>query len=80
MVDLGVNDEDKYAWLKEEKNYIRKVIEAGKAVLGICLGSQLIANALGNTLPLFFFALRSSCHCCRCLLTSLLLLLLLSLL
>jgi GMP synthase-like glutamine amidotransferase len=44
---MGVYDEDKFPWLKKEKNFIRKVIEEGKMVLGICLGSQLIAEALG---------------------------------
>jgi GMP synthase-like glutamine amidotransferase len=44
---MGVYEEDKYAWLKAEKAFIRSVIEAGKKVLGICLGSQLIAEVAG---------------------------------
>ncbi|HKK42237.1 MAG TPA: type 1 glutamine amidotransferase [Bacteroidales bacterium] len=44
---MGVNDEDKYRWLAEEKKYIKRAIDAGKTVLGICLGSQLISSALG---------------------------------
>lgn len=44
---MGAYDEDKYAWLKQEKDFIRSVIAAGKKVLGICLGSQLVAAALG---------------------------------
>ena len=44
---MSVNDEDKYPWQVEEKQFIREMIEAGKPVLGICLGSQLIASALG---------------------------------
>ncbi len=44
---MSVHDEELYPWLKEEKEFIRKVIDAGKTVLGICLGSQLISNALG---------------------------------
>jgi len=44
---MSVNDEDALPWLRAEKNFIREAIENGKAVLGICLGSQLIANALG---------------------------------
>lgn len=44
---MSVNDEDTLPWLRAEKNFIREAIDAGKAVLGICLGSQLIANALG---------------------------------
>lgn len=44
---MGVHDEDKYPWLKDEKLFIRKAIENNKVVLGICLGSQLIAAAMG---------------------------------
>ena len=44
---MSANDEDKYPWLKEEKQFIRKAIEERKTVLGICLGSQLIAASLG---------------------------------
>ena len=44
---MSVYDEDEYPWLREEKDFIRAVIQAGKKVLGICLGSQLIAEVLG---------------------------------
>lgn len=44
---MSVNDEDKFPWLVPEKQFIRDCIMEGKSVLGICLGSQLIANALG---------------------------------
>lgn len=44
---MGVNEEDKFEWLKEEKRFIKDVIAADKIVLGICLGSQLLAEALG---------------------------------
>src|SRR5579862_9068263 len=45
---MSVNDEDEYAWLKPEKELVRKTIAAGKIITGICLGSQMIANALGK--------------------------------
>lgn len=45
---MGVYDEDKYPWLGREKAFIREAIDAGKTVLGICLGAQLIASALGS--------------------------------
>jgi GMP synthase-like glutamine amidotransferase len=49
---MGVYDEDKFSFLKSEKEFIRSVISAGKKVLGICLGSQLVAEALGaNVYP-----------------------------
>lgn len=44
---MGVNDERKFPWLAQEKAFIRSVIKAGKPVLGICLGAQLMAAALG---------------------------------
>jgi len=43
---MGVYDENIYPWLKEEKQFIRKMIDSGKTVIGICLGSQLIAEVL----------------------------------
>jgi GMP synthase-like glutamine amidotransferase len=44
---MSVSDEAIYPWLAEEKAFIRKTIELGKTVIGICLGSQLIAEVLG---------------------------------
>lgn len=44
---MGVYDEDKYAWMPAEKVFIRQAIKAKKKVLGICLGAQFIAEALG---------------------------------
>lgn len=44
---MSVNDEKELPWLIPEKQFIRKAIAAEKSVLGICLGSQLIASALG---------------------------------
>lgn len=44
---MSVNDEDKYPWLALEKQFVREVIDSGKPVLGICLGAQIIANAMG---------------------------------
>ena len=44
---MSVNDESEYPWLVAEKCFIRQCIEAGTPVLGICLGAQLIASAMG---------------------------------
>jgi GMP synthase-like glutamine amidotransferase len=44
---MSVNDEAELPWLIEEKAFLRQAIEAGVPVLGICLGAQLIASALG---------------------------------
>ncbi len=44
---MSVNDEAAHAWLAAEKRFVAEAIGLGKAVLGICLGAQLIAAALG---------------------------------
>jgi len=35
-----------WPWLKEESAFIRSALEAGKRMVGICLGAQFIADAL----------------------------------
>ncbi|HWV14035.1 MAG TPA: amidotransferase [Cellvibrio sp.] len=44
---MGVYDEDQYPWLTEEKAFLLASIRAGKKVMGICLGAQLISCVLG---------------------------------
>jgi GMP synthase-like glutamine amidotransferase len=44
---MNIYEEEKYSWLAKEKELIRNAIEAQKVVLGICLGSQLIADVIG---------------------------------
>ena len=44
---MGVHEDLAYPWLWEEKSFIRESIDAGKIVLGICLGAQLIADVMG---------------------------------
>jgi GMP synthase-like glutamine amidotransferase len=44
---MSVNDEPELTWLAPEKRFVRDAIEAGKRVLGVCLGAQLIASAMG---------------------------------
>lgn len=44
---MSVNDEAEWPWLADEKRFVRQAVESGKPVLGICLGAQLIASALG---------------------------------
>jgi len=44
---MGVNDNAQFPWLAYEKAFIKKAINAGKTVIGICLGSQLLSSALG---------------------------------
>lgn len=44
---MSVNDESAHPWLAQEKRFIRQCIDAGRPVLGVCLGAQLIAAAMG---------------------------------
>lgn len=44
---MGIYDEAIHPWLANEKVLIKETIAAGKIVLGICLGAQLIADVLG---------------------------------
>jgi len=44
---MGIYDYTEYPWLHEEKEFIRQAIAAGKPVLGVCLGAQLIADVCG---------------------------------
>ena len=44
---MSANDEARLGWLGPEIALICEAIAAGKTVLGICLGAQIIAKALG---------------------------------
>ena len=44
---MSANDEVLHPWLADEKALVRHAVGAGRPVLGICLGAQVIASALG---------------------------------
>lgn len=47
---MDVWQEDEYPWFREEKAYIREAVEGrGLPFLGLCLGHQLLAEALGGS-------------------------------
>ncbi|WP_338599070.1 type 1 glutamine amidotransferase [Sulfolobus tengchongensis] len=45
---MGVYESDRYPFLNLEMELIRKAYRENRRVLGVCLGSQLIAEALGG--------------------------------
>ena len=44
---MAAYEADRYPFLATESTLVEKAIEAGRPVLGVCLGAQLIAQALG---------------------------------
>lgn len=45
---MSVNDVDVFNWMRAELALIKDCIDAGKPVLGVCLGAQMIARVLGS--------------------------------
>lgn len=45
---IGVHDESRYPFLVDEIQMIERRLASGRALLGICLGAQLIARAAGT--------------------------------
>jgi GMP synthase-like glutamine amidotransferase len=45
---MNIYEEEKYSWLTREKRFIKEAIEHKKVVIGLCLGSQLIADVIGG--------------------------------
>jgi GMP synthase (glutamine-hydrolysing) len=46
--EMGANDDPAHAWLAPTKSLIAATVRAGRPFLGICLGHQLAAVALGG--------------------------------
>ena len=46
---MGVNDRDQLPYLQMAAAWIAREVRRGRPVLGICLGGQLLAHALGGT-------------------------------
>ncbi len=45
---MGVHDTGDHPWLEDERGLLRAAVRAGLPVLGICLGAQQLALALGG--------------------------------
>jgi GMP synthase-like glutamine amidotransferase len=44
---MGLHEVEKFPFLKTELQLLERIITAGRPVLGICLGAQMIAQVLG---------------------------------
>ncbi|MEA2408729.1 MAG: hypothetical protein QOE69_2848 [Thermoleophilaceae bacterium] len=44
---MHVDQNDEFPWLGPEKEFIREALSRGVPILGVCLGSQLLAEAAG---------------------------------
>jgi len=44
---MAVYEMDRTPYLKDEAQFIEKAVKAGKHVLGVCLGAQMLAHVLG---------------------------------
>jgi len=45
---MGVHQTDRYPWLRDEMKLIEDAIKSNLPVLGVCLGAQILAAALGS--------------------------------
>jgi GMP synthase-like glutamine amidotransferase len=46
---MNLDEEQQHSWLKPEKAFVREWLTSKKPTLGICLGGQMLAEALGGT-------------------------------
>ncbi|MEJ2514431.1 MAG: GNAT family N-acetyltransferase [Gammaproteobacteria bacterium] len=46
---MGLRDRSRFPWMADELALIREAVGAGKTVVGICLGAQLLASVLGGS-------------------------------
>jgi GMP synthase (glutamine-hydrolysing) len=46
--EVNVDQEDRHPWLRAEKRLLGELLERGTPMFGVCLGSQLLAEAAGG--------------------------------
>ena len=59
---MGANDDGDHAWLAPTKDLVRDAVERRTPTLGICLGHQLIARAVGRDTYKLPFGHRGANH------------------
>ncbi|WP_243310672.1 type 1 glutamine amidotransferase [Fundidesulfovibrio agrisoli] len=45
---MSVHDELQFPWMREEKECLKQAVARGRSVLGVCLGAQMLSEALGG--------------------------------
>ncbi|MCL1599189.1 MAG: type 1 glutamine amidotransferase [Actinomycetia bacterium] len=50
--EMGAYDTERFPYLTEEKRFLAEAVALGVPILGICLGCQLLADALGGSVLL----------------------------
>src|SRR4051794_16113912 len=45
---MHADQDDAHPWLSAEVEWLRRIVEGGAPVLGVCLGAQLLARAAGG--------------------------------
>jgi len=46
---MSFDDDAKYSWMTKEREHIKTLLKYEKTILGICLGAQLIADAIDGS-------------------------------
>lgn len=46
--EMNVDEEEAYPWLRTEKRFLGELLDRRTPVLGVCLGSQVLAEAAGG--------------------------------
>ena len=46
---MSTDDVCRHPWLAKERDYLKGCVDAGARMLGICLGAQLLAEAIGGS-------------------------------
>ncbi len=45
---MNADQEDAHPWIGEQKRLLAELVEGGSPLLGVCLGAQLLAEAIGG--------------------------------